>query len=56
MSRGGGVLLAINNKYACKEIDVSRVTNSLPSIDLVEIKVTFNVIFTVCIFGVYIPP
>ena len=54
--RGGGVLIAINNKFSCCTVDVSNITNAIPSIDFVGIEIFLSNYLHFFIFTVYIPP
>lgn len=53
VTRGGGVLLAVRNRYASVKIDLSNITTTLPEIDIVGVK--FHEL-RLAIFVLYIPP
>ena len=52
---GGGVLLALNNKYTYSVVDVDHIARAVPLIDLVLCKCFFGA-FAVFVAVVYIPP
>ena len=56
LSRGGGVLLAINNKFSCTDLKISTKTTATPEIDILGLKISINNKTSLYIFLVYIPP
>lgn len=54
-SRGGGVLLAILDKYKVVELDTSMVSSALPAIDILGCEVS-GVFDTLYVYIVYMPP
>ncbi|XP_063931859.1 uncharacterized protein LOC135143848 [Zophobas morio] len=56
LSRGSGVLLAVANKFLCQKIDLSMITEILPIIDIIGVKLSFNKGLHFYIFAIYIPP
>lgn len=53
--RGGGVLLAVHNKYAMTEIDLKYIRRDIPAVDIVGATLKINS-FSFVILVLYIPP
>ncbi|XP_063915039.1 uncharacterized protein LOC135131302 [Zophobas morio] len=56
VSRGGGVLFAAESKYMCSQLDLSPITNTLPFIDIVGVKISFDTSTCLFVFVLYITP
>ncbi|XP_063917329.1 uncharacterized protein LOC135133030 [Zophobas morio] len=54
-TKGGGVVLAIKNKFKCSPIDLTHITSIIPLIDILGVKVNISQ-KNFYIFVVYIPP
>lgn len=54
-TRCGGVILAVNKKFVCAELDISCVRNSAPLVEIVACKMVYNG-YKVNLVCVYIPP
>ena len=53
VTRGGGVLLAVNAHFHVTHLDLSFLTQEIPQIDIVGVKLISQNVF---IFVLYIPP
>lgn len=53
--KGGGVLIALNNKYVYDELNLSFIRETLPQIDIVGVKVTIH-FQNIFVFILYVPP
>lgn len=54
-SRGGGVLLALDNKYSASLLNIDDITNAVPSVDTLGIKINLNASCLIVIV-MYFPP
>ena len=55
VTRGGGVLISVRNKYKATSLDLSFIQNAMPSIDIVGIKLHLGHHYLV-VLNIYIPP
>ena len=55
VSRGGGAILAVNNKFRAVQVDFQAIRNNVMEVDIVGCKVSINFL-TVLVIVIYIPP
>jgi hypothetical protein len=56
VKKGGGVLIAVNNKFSSSRLNTATLSDSIPSIDTVGVRISINGSSSMVILVVYIPP